>query len=474
MKRFIAILFTLMTIVCSNAFSTENDGPVYIVPLKGPIDQPQFYIIRRAFREAESNKAKAVIIEMDTPGGGLRETEEMLSWMRSFSGDVYSFVTKHAQSAGAILCLGSDKIYMAPGSRIGSATPVLGTVSGGVQEIPSAMKEKIMSDTRSLVRGLAQENGYPEKLAVAMVDPEYEYKNLDEIISPKGELLNLTAHEAANLKDAEGNPVFVTSIVSSAEEILEDNSIAYSEVKRFQVSAAESFAKWITMLSPLFLLIGIAGVYIEIKTPGFGIPGITGGIFLCIFFFGHYVAGLAGKEELVIIGLGIILLALEIFVIPGFGVTGITGILLIILGGFAMMLPIIPAEGFSGITNLNQEYLKEALWKFSIFLLLFLTTIWLLAKFLPKTGIFSRLVLDETTAKGKTYSEPEEENNNFLNQFGKTLTALRPVGTAILNGKRTDVVSHGPVIEANQQVKVIKVVGNKIIVKLSTEGKDEE
>lgn len=136
MKRFITFFLTLMTIVCSNAFSTENDAPVYIVPLKGSIDQPQFYIIRRAFREAESNKAKAVIIEMDTPGGGLRETEEMLSWMRSFSGEVYSFVNKHAQSAGAILCLGSDKIYMAQGSRVGSATPVLGSVTGGVQEIP--------------------------------------------------------------------------------------------------------------------------------------------------------------------------------------------------------------------------------------------------------------------------------------------------------------------------------------------------
>jgi membrane-bound serine protease (ClpP class) len=215
----------------------------------------------------------------------------------------------------------------------------------------------------------------------------------------------------------------------------------------------------------LFLLIGIGGVYIEIKTPGFGIPGITGIVFLSLFFFGHYIAGLAGKEELLLIILGIILLALEIFVIPGFGITGVTGILCIILGGFAMMLPIIPAEGFSGIANINQEYLEEALWKFTIFLLLFLTTIWLMAKLLPKTKLFSRLVLAETTAKGKTYSEPEQQSDNLLNQTGTTLSVLRPVGTASLNGQRTDVVSHGPVISAGVTIKVIKVVGSKIIVK---------
>ncbi len=474
MKRLFVILITLLTIVVPDAFSTEKKGPVYIVPLTGVIDQPQFYIIRRAFREATANNASAVIIDMNTPGGRLRETEEIISWIRSFNGPVYSFVRKHAQSAGAIICLGSNKIYMAPGSRIGSAAPVLMAPTGGVQEVPETMKEKIMSDTRALVRGLAQENGYPEDLAVAMVDPDHEYKNLGKTISIKGQLLNLTATEAEGLKDKKGNNTFVSAIVGNPQEILAHNNLIGVQVEEFKITAAEKVAKWITMLAPIFLLIGAAGIYIEIKTPGFGVPGLLGITFLLIFFFGHYIAGLAGMEEMLLIILGIVLLAVEIFFIPGFGVTGTIGIILIILGTVMAMLPIIPAEGFEGIRNIKAEYLREALWKFSLFLLLFLTTAWLMAKYLPKTAVFSRLVLSDTTAKGKAFAAIEEGTAGLLNSRGQAISYLRPAGIALINGARMDVVSNGTMIDAGSEIEVIKVEGRRIVVQKVTAPKEND
>lgn len=471
MRKILVVLFTLLTIVVPSAFSTEKTGAVYIVPLNGPIDQPQFFIIRRAFREASAKGAAAVILDMDTPGGGLRETEEMLSWMRSFDGEVYSFVRKRAQSAGGILCLGSEKVYMAPGSRLGSAAPVMVGPTGGAQEIPETMKEKIMSDTRALVRGLAEEHGYPEDLALAMVDPKHKYVHDGKMVSKKGQLLNLTAVEAFALKKKNGECAFVSAIVKSPQEIIELNGLQKSPVVEFKLSSSEHLARWITMLAPLFLLIGVAGVYIEIKTPGFGVPGLTGGAFLLLFFFGHYVAGLAGMEEMVLIVLGIILLALEIFVIPGFGIAGISGIILILGGTIMAMIPIIPADGLDGLRNINPDYLESALWKFGLFLLLFVITAWLLAKLLPKTNLFSRLVLSETVGKNRPVEATEEESD-LVGKIGESMTFLRPAGIAVIDGKRIDVVSEGEMIDAGSKLKVVKVEGRRVVVKTVLDSKE--
>ncbi len=457
MKRFFIILISVMTIMANSGFSTEkSESHVYVIPLHGPIDTPQFYIIQRAFRQASSEKATAVVLEVDTPGGSLQQTEDILNWIRSFDGKVYSFVSEHAQSAGAIICLGTDKVFMAPGSRIGSAAPVMATPTG-VAEIPPTMKAKVVSDTRAMVRGLAQENNYPELLAEAMVDESLEYESNGVIISKAGELLNLTAKEALNIKTANGDPAFVSKIYNNMDELLKDN-FKNPIVTKFEVSAAEKLAQWITLFAPILLIIGGLGLFIEFKTPGFGVFGIGGIIFLSIFFFGHYIAGIAGHEELVLIVIGLILLLLEIFVIPGFGIAGVLGILSLLTGFTLAMVNFIPADGFGSFKNVGES-LNTALMKMSISLFMFLLLAYLVIRLFPKTKFGRGIVLD------RSVGNIEEDLGCKVGDIGVTNSFLRPAGIVKIGPARIDVITQGEMIDKNKTVQVIAIQGHKITVK---------
>ncbi len=453
-----------------------------IIPLKAQIDKAMLFYLRRGFQRAKENKElRAIVIDMDTPGGELRVTEEIISWIRSLNAEgikIYSYVNPRAQSAGAIISLATDAIYMSPGSRIGSAAPILMAPGGGIQEMPDDVKEKILSDTRALVRGLAQEKGYLPELGAAMVDNGIEVKIGEEVVCAKGELLNLTAEEAIKIIPPREIPLLAQAIANDINELAGHAGIVNPQFTTFKEHGAEKFARLITMIAPFLMTLGFLGIYMEMKTPGFGLPGILGACCIILFLFGHYIAGLAGKEDVLLVMIGFVLIAVEIFLLPGFGVCGLLGILAVIGGIIMSMIPYIPqVPELPNVTfkpMLLEAYLNKALLNMVLSLLITGAGIFILTKYLPNTPFYGQLVLQTVESAEDGYVGVNiEENSKLTGKIGITLTDLRPSGTAIIDDKRIDVVSYGDYIEKDEEITVIEVNGPRIVVERSESGFDK-
>ncbi len=451
---------------------SEGDQPVvYVLPLDGQIDQGLMILFRRAFREIEEVRPDLLIIEIDTPGGRLLETEEIIAWMRAAEVPIAAFVNTHAQSAGAIVSFGSDRIFMAPGSRIGSALPVI-MGPGGATGMPDNVYEKIISDTRAMVRGIAREKGHWEDIAVAMVDPDYEVKVNDHVISEAGKLLNLTAEEAVEIIPPRDKPVLAEAITDDLESLLEYLGLEDAQVVHVEPLPAESLARWIIMIGPLLFALGILGVYMEFRTPGIGIPGLAGAVCLLIYFFGHHVGGLAGIEDLALLLIGLVLIGLEIFVIPGFGVAGVLGMISVLAGLVLSLIPRIPSLP-EELPDISSPSMIDYLPMISLRLLLIVAFTglgaWLLSRLLPKTPFYNKLVLQASLESGTGEDkQAASAKHDYIGMEGVALTALRPAGTAVFGERRLDVVSSGEMIERNDPVRVIKVEGNRIVVEKSS------
>ena len=462
---------------------SDSNGKVLVVPIRDQISKALVFFLRRAFQTAEDDDTvKAIIIDMETPGGTLRETEEIISWMRSLSSSgvpIYSYVNTTAQSAGAIICLASDEIFMAPGSRIGSAAPILMKPTGGIEEMPVDLKEKILSDTRALVRGLAQEKGYLPELAVSMVDSNMEVKVGERVVCAEGELLNLTAKEAVEIIPPMEKPLLATAIVDGIEELSTLKDLANFELVRIEPAGAENFASWITLFAPLLMAAAFIGIYLEVKTPGFGIPGIVGIACLILFLFGHYIAGLAGNEEIFLVIIGVTLMVVEILILPGFGIAGILGITALLAGMILAMIPHLPKgpdlphEVFKPLSI--KPYLDQAVFNLAATILVAGVGIYALAKLLPKTPLYNKLVLQTSATIEAGYIGTDVAGNSqLIGCSGITLTPLRPSGNALIENQRVDVVSNGDYIDKDEPVTVIEVNGPKIVVDLVKNSENED
>ncbi|OPZ25057.1 MAG: hypothetical protein BWZ02_02622 [Lentisphaerae bacterium ADurb.BinA184] len=442
---------------------------VYVLPVHGPIDKAMMILFRRAFRDVKALAPDAVVLDIDTPGGGLTETEEILRWLGASKAPVYAYVNPNAISAGAILCFGCDRIFMAPGGRIGSALPIVLSPTGdGVVSLPENVEEKILSNTRSLVRSLAQSNGHRVDVAEAMVDPAKEVVIGSRTVCRSGEILNLTAREAIEIIPPETRPLLAEAIVDDVGALLEHAGAGGARQVRFAPQPAEKLARYIVLAGPLLFALAVLALYIEFKTPGFGAPGIAGIVLLMVFFFGHYVAGLAGVEDIALVLVGLLLLGLEVFVIPGFGVVGIAGIVLIVAGTVLSMIPYLPqavpalpALPFG--RSLFAAHLEAALIRLVIAVLLSGAGVWLAVRLLPHTSIYSRLVLGAELTR-ESGCVAAADHAGFLGQEGMALTVLRPAGTAVFGERRLDVVSSGDLIPKDARVRVVRVEGGRIVV----------
>ncbi len=437
----------------------DGGGLVYIIPIRGQIEPALLYVIRRGVAEAEESKAQAIIFVMDTPGGTLNAASDIVRTIQKLTVPTYTFVEKDAFSAGAIIAMATKHIYMAPGSVIGDAMPIMSTPFGGVQEMPEAMQEKAVSAVSALIRSAAQDSGHNPQLAEKMVRREMEFRIGDEIISPSNQLLTLTNVEAERKVGPEEKPLLSSGTVEDLPALLKAIGREKAETRELQVTATERIARWIAAMAPLFLIGGLLGVYIEVKTPGFGLPGLLGIACLTIFFWGHHIAGLAGMEELVIFAIGVTLLAVEVFVIPGFGFVGVAGIVMIIWALLSAMIQRYPG----GPILPSWPQVEIPLFKLSVSLLGTLAAAILLGRFLPQTKLFHKLVLERSTSRADGF-ESSHSDTSLLGQTGTALSDLRPSGSAQIAGRRLDVVTQGGFVEAGAQVRVAEVHGNRIVV----------
>ncbi|MFC1467322.1 nodulation protein NfeD [Verrucomicrobiota bacterium] len=452
MKRFIYLLTALFCFALHSTAST-----VYVIPVEGMIEPALLYVIRRGVDEAVSAKADALILTMDTPGGRLDATEEIIRTLGKSKLPTYTFVEKDAFSAGAIIALSTQHIYMAPGSVIGDAMPIQVSPLGGVQAPTPDVQEKMVAAAAAIVRRAAEQGGHDTKLAEAMVRRELEYKIGDDIICPEGQLLTLTNTEAARLVGDDQRPLLSLGTVEDLDALLKTIGLEDAEVKKLEVTSAEKVARFIAAMAPLLLMIGLGGIWIEIKTPGLGAPGLIGGIALVLFFFGHHIAGLAGMEDVLIFLLGVILLFIEIFITPGFGVLGISGLLLILLALLnAMTLPE-PGTPWLPVPT-NFESVVPAIQKLVMALIGTGAIALIFGRMLPKSHL--PIILEEE----ETFKNVDRETSPLIGREGLAFTTLRPSGTGAFGDERIDVVTEGEFIEKETPIRIIEVHGNRIVV----------
>ncbi len=359
--------------------------------------------------------------------------------MRDAPVPVYAYVNRRALSAGAMIALSANRLYMRPGSTLGAATPV----TGGGEKAP----EKIVSAMRSEFRALAEQRGFDPRLAEAMVDESVEVPGVVEA----GQLLTLTTEEAERLGIAAGT-------VDDYPALLDAVELGSRATVDARPNWAEGIVRFLThpAVAPLLLSLGFLGLLIEIKTPTFGLAGAVGLASLAAFFGAHHLVHLAGLEEIILFGIGVVLVAAEVFVIPGFGVAGALGGTAI--AGSAVMSMVGSLPTWAGIL--------EAAGLVALSLILVSVVAWAVVRHLPHSsrlrlrGIF----LDSETSRETGYlSAPERDD--LVGQIGTALTDLRPAGTALFGDERVDVVTEGPWIEENTRVEVLRAEGYRQVVR---------
>lgn len=421
---------------------TSNKNIVYVAPIKGIVDLGLAPFIARVLAEAEKNQAAAVILDINTFGGRVDAAVQIRDALLDSSVRTIAFVDKRAISAGALISLAAETIVMASGGTIGAATPVQAGPSGSTAAPAS---EKTVSYLRKEFRATAESRKRPPLIAEAMVDSDVVVPEVSE----KGKLLTLTTEEALKLKLADVQ-------ANSIDALLKELNIENVELRTLSPNWAEEVVRFLThpVVSSLLVSLAMLGIFLELRTPGFGIPGVIGLSSLSLFMWGHWLVQLAGWEELLLALIGIILFAVELFIIPGFGVVGIVG-LLALLG--ALVLSTLGAGNHTGFV----------LWAvvrmgFSLVIAVVFSAVFL--KFLPKLPVGRKLVLSTAMDSSKGFTSAPTSDYEWLGRSGFAHSALRPAGIADFQGHRVDVVSDGEFIDAGSPIRVLHVDGNRIVV----------
>lgn len=416
---------------------------VYVVPVEGVIDLGLAPFIERVTEQAAEDGAAAVILEINTFGGRVDAAVLIRDTLLEANVPTVAFINKRAISAGALISLASEKIYMTEGATIGAAMPVQGGAPGAAAQ---PVEEKTVSYLRKEFSATAEARGRPTRLAEAMVDADVE---IDGVID-KGKLLTLTTDEA--LKEG-----LIDAEVVDRSALLRELGLEGAEVREAEESWAESLVRFLTnpVLSSMLITVGLLGVITEIRTPGFGLPGAIGLASLGLFFWGHWLVQLAGYEELLLFGLGVLLLAVEVFVTPGFGVIGGLGVLSLLAGlAFSLLGPGSSPDAVVGvITRVLTSLLVAAI------------AAVVLLRFLPRTPFGRKLVLDTGMTAEEGYVSPPAEDRELLGREGLASSPLHPSGLALIAGRRIDVVSDGEYIDAGEPIVVTRVDGNRIVVR---------
>ena len=447
------------------AAERRTDGPVVVIPIHGMIERGLVYMVRRGVNEAIRENARAIIVDMDTPGGQVQAAEEIAQQFAGAGIPVYTYVNPSAISAGAIIAMGTDHIYMAPGSRIGDAAPIMMSPLGTAEDMGKTQEEKALSYVAALIRALAQRKGHDPKLAEAMVRKEAGYKSGDEVIHPPGSLLTLTNVEAERpVTGTNGTtrPLLSCGTAETLEKLIRTLGMAGAPRKDIKPHPSESAARYIEIFSFLFLAGGLLGLYIEFKTPGFGLPGIAGIILLAIWFWGYHVAGLAGMGEIILFVIGVSLLMTEVFLIPGFGIIGVAGLACIFAALLMAMVEHYPGEGWLP----PAAQLQGAITELGATLAGVVLAALLLARWLPKTTFYRSLVLTTEEKAAQGY-QPGPLEKTLTGLRGVAASQLRPAGIGDFGGKRMDVVSRGDFIEKGKPIVIVETGANRILVELA-------
>lgn len=467
---------------------TEPRAPVsrvLIINLEGDVTYGLAASIRRRTEEARAltPPPDLIIFRIDTYGG----TADSALDIAKVIGDVetpttVAYIPEKAISAGALIAMSCREMVMGRGAKIGDCQPIIPTAEG-----MTPAGEKVETMLRASFRAFAERNGYPEALAEAMVSSHLEVHKVtiagevnpryvraekaaalkqefadkvlaDEVVVPKGDLLTMVANEAFEYG-------FARAIVTGQEGLLAYYGATQAEVLQEYPSWSEEMVRFLDLIGPLLLAAGLLGLYLEFKTPGFGLPGIVGIACLVLYFGSKYLVGLADVVDILLFFIGVVLVGVEVFVIPGFGIVGVTGILLILAGLFLSVQPgpfVIPR------TPAEAQALASGFLQLLVAFVVVLAAAFLLGRYLPHIPVVSGLVLTTEPVGAKVFASAaptEQKLGKLVGARGVATTLCRPAGKAVFGNELVDVVAQAEYIRRGQGVEVLAVEGNRVIVR---------
>lgn len=418
------------------------------VPIEGTVDLGLAAFVARALDENEGDAA--LLLDINTLGGRVDAAIKIRDALLESRRKTIAFVHPRAISAGALIALAADVIAIAPGASMGAATPIqLGS------EGAEAVSEKMVSYFRSELRSTAEAKGRRGDIAEAMVDASVVIPGLDTA----DKLLTLDTDAALETGMADSKAADVAEVLAAV-------GLTGAEVVTASENWAEQLVRFVTdpVVTGLLMSLGTLGILIELYTPGVGLPGALGLLCLALFFGGHLLVNLAGLEEVLLLGAGLVLLALEVFVLPGFGVAGVLGLACVV---FALALSLV---GLPLDVLLRTGAWVEPLTRVGLALLVTLIGLLVAARFLPRTRAMRRLVLDRkldshTGDKGGPEGFVSADETELLGAEGIAESDLRPVGVARFGARRVDVISEGGYVRAGTRVRVHEVAGSRVVVR---------
>ena len=426
---------------------------VWVIPVREAIDQPILYVLRRGLKEAIAEKADVVVLDMKTPGGRLDVTFEIMEALEKFPGQRITYVNDQAISAGAFISAVTDEIWFSPRGKIGAAAPV------GAQgkDVDVTMKQKIVSFLKAEVRSVSEGKGYRGQVISAMIDADHKLKIGDEVLKPKGELLTLTAQEASKSYGQPPQPLLAAGIAKTIDDLLTQKYGAGNfSVKQLEVTWSETLAQYLTAWSPILMGLGLLAVFIEFKTPGFGVFGITGGVLLGVVFFGHYVAGLSGHEPALVFALGAMLVAAEILFFPGLILPALFGVLLMLGALVWSMADLWPNEPIT--VAWSGDAFAQPLQNLGLGLVLAVVFGAALARFIPRGWVWDKMVVQEAIGGVAQVAgigpEGAAQVDALIGQRGVAVTVLRPSGQVEVAGRRYEAIVEVGAVDAGDAVVV--------------------
>jgi membrane-bound serine protease (ClpP class) len=440
------VLILILISMGANFAQNSSNEPkkVFIFKIDEDIDPGMNRRVKLALEMAQEVSADLILIEMDTYGGAVNDADDIRTMILESTIPIYVFINKDAASAGALISIATDSIYMAPGASIGAATVVNGTDG-------AAAPDKYQSYMRSMMRSTAEAKGRDPKIAEAMVDEKIKVEGISE----EGSVITFSVSEAIKYGFCEGE-------YNSIDEILLAQNLQNAEIINYEEDQIEQIISFFLSpaISGFLILIIIGGLYFELQTPGIGFPLLASIIAVILYFIPFYLSGLAENWEIFVFIIGVILLAVELFVIPGFGIFGVLGIVCILAGLVFGMLP---------NQNFNFEFVPTAD-LFGALLTVIIAAIasvgivfWLTPK-VNEWGAFKSISLATTQKRTDGYTS-SSYSDSMVGKSGTVHSRLRPSGRILIDGEVYDAYSRGEFVEQGEKIIVISTEGTSLKVK---------
>ena len=441
--RLIPLLLSLLAFVASATAQTTAKR-VYTFEVKEEIGPPIWLKMQKAFAEAEAWKADLILLHMNTYGGMVIHADSMRTRIINSKTPVWVFIDNNAASAGALIAIACDSIFMRKGANIGAATVV--------DQSGSEMPDKYQSYMRSTMRSTAEAKGRNPDIAQAMVDASIK---IDGVID-SGKVLTFTASEAMKYSFCEG-------MYETIPAVLTANGISNYEIMKYEPTTLEMVLGWLVnpAISGLLIMVIIGGIYFELQTPGVGFPLAAAATAAALYFAPLYLEGLAENWEILVFLAGLVLLLLEVFVIPGFGVAGIAGIALMVTG---LTLALMGNVGFEFAPSWPTQ-LTTALGTVIVSAVGGTFLSFFLAKRLITSKAMHPLVLDSTQRSSDGFVGVDMSLKSLIGQEGTAYTVLRPSGRIEIDGNLYEAASHTRFIDKGAKVRVLAYETGTLVVR---------